>query len=160
MATRLATATVTTTRPAGANGPPHRQEAVVPALVGTHVLADDRPTTNQRPTYLGHDLVKTTKPQQHEQNKLNVHLRRLLPQVLRQALRPVRVLGARPANQQQARRNNQEKLPDEAPTTNNAYDARFATKVRETTRPTGHPLTWVPLSALFAEAARPQEGAS
>ena len=71
MATRLATATVTTTRLAGASGLPHRQEAVDPALADTHVLADGRRTQTQRRTYLDHDLVKMTKPQQHEQNVLN-----------------------------------------------------------------------------------------
>ena len=84
----------------------------------------------------------------------------VMSRLLRQALRPVVALRAPPAKEQQPRKINKEKLPDEAPTTNNAYDARFATKARETTRPTGHPLTWVPLSALFAEAARQQEGAS
>ena len=88
-------------------------------------------------------------------------LLKLLPQVLRLALRPARVLGTRPANKEQPKTSSQETdEKDEAPTKNNAYDAHFATKRRETTRPIGRPSTSVPLFAPFAEEARQQEGAS
>ena len=145
MATRLATATVTTTRLAGASGLPHRQEAVDPALADTHVLADGRPMQTQRLTYLDHDLVKTTKPQQHEQNKLNVLFHRLLPQVLRPAPRPQR---------------GQEKFQSEVPTKSRESEGHSGTKGLERPRPTGHRSTWVLLFARFAEEAKQQEGAS
>ena len=157
MATRLATATVTTTRLAGASGPPHRPEAVDPVLADSHVLADGRPTRIRRHTYLGHDLVKTTRPQQQEQNKLNVLFLRLRPQARRQALRPQRALRAFPANEQT---NQETKLPSGVPIKSNESDGHFGTRGLERPRPTGHRSTWVLLFALFAEEAKQQEGAS
>ena len=173
MATRLATATATTTKWAGANGLLHLHAVADHALADTHALADNQRTQIRRQTCLDHGLVKMTKPRRSEQNKPNA----LDSKSLRQAPRPRRVLRARPAGKQQPRqkgqkevrvrvlralpapKDGQERVPDD-------FDARFATTTRfdvrfaTTTRPTGHPSTLGPPFAHFAEEARQQEGAS
>ena len=155
MATRLATATATTTRLAGANGLLHLHAVADHALADTHVLADSRPTQTRRQTCLDHGLVKMTRPRRFEQNKPNAPDTK--NQVRRQALRPWGVLRARPAKKQA---NQENKQPLGVQTKSNESDGHFETKVLEKPRPTGPRSTWVPPSVLFAEAARQQEGAS